>query len=88
MNTEKPYPVLVIAAFVCFAIVLMLLALIGTNGPASVDAAKKAPQTTGMAVPRVSDEKAVPVPTTPSIDIAGDSDLAAQGRANKIRSSR
>ena len=85
MNPEKPYPVLVIAAFVCFAIVLMLWVLIGTNGPASMDAAKKSPQTTSMAVPRVSDEKAVPVPTTPSNDMAGDSDRAAQGPANKIR---
>ena len=85
MNPEKPYPVLVIAAFVCFAIVLMLWALIGTNGPASMDAAKKSPQPTGMAVPRVSDEKAVPVPGTPSNDTAGDSDRAAQGPVNKTR---
>jgi hypothetical protein len=85
MNPEKPYPVLVIAAFVCFAIVLMLWVLIGTNGPASMDAAKKSPQTTSMAVPRVSDEKAVPVPTTPSNDMAGDSDRAAQGPVNKTR---
>jgi hypothetical protein len=32
MNPEKPYPVLVIAAFVCFAIVLMLWVLIGRSG--------------------------------------------------------
>jgi len=79
MNPEKPYPVIVITAFVCFAIVLMLWALIGTNGPASMDAAKKSP------VPRVSDEKAVPVPATPSNDTAGNSDRAAQGPANKTR---
>lgn len=85
MNPEKPYPVLVIAAFVCFAIVLMLWVLIGTNGPASMDAAKKSPQTTSMGVPRVSDEKAASVPTTPSNNMAGDSDRAAQGPANKTR---
>lgn len=85
MNPEKPYPVLVIAAFVCFAIVLMLWVLIGTNGPASMDAAKKSPQTTNMGATRVSDEKATSVPTTPSNDMAGDSDRAAQGPANKTR---
>jgi hypothetical protein len=43
MAPQKPYPVLVIAAFVCFAIVLMLWVLIGTNGPTSRDAGSKPP---------------------------------------------
>jgi hypothetical protein len=44
---NKAYPVLVIAASVAFAVILMLWALYGTNGPTSLDATKKAPQTSG-----------------------------------------
>jgi hypothetical protein len=46
-SDNKPYPILIIAACVGFAIVLMLWALYGTNGPTSLDATKKAPQTIG-----------------------------------------
>ncbi|MFQ3452643.1 hypothetical protein PMN64_04875 [Bradyrhizobium sp. UFLA01-814] len=41
---RKPYAVLVIVALVCFAIVLVLWARIGTNGPASMDAKRKSPE--------------------------------------------
>jgi len=44
-SDNKPYAILTILAFVAFAIVLMLWALYGTNGPASMDASKKASQT-------------------------------------------
>jgi hypothetical protein len=46
-SDNKAYPILVIAACVGFAIVLMLWALYETNGPTSLDASKKPPQTTG-----------------------------------------
>lgn len=46
---NKPYPVIIIAGFAGLAIILMLWALVGTNGPASMDASKKPPQTTGSA---------------------------------------
>src|ERR1700730_429725 len=42
---NKPYAIMVIAAFVCFAVLLMLLAfwaLYEPNGPSSLDATKKA----------------------------------------------
>jgi hypothetical protein len=42
---NRPYAILAIAAFVAFAIILMLWALYGTNGPSSLDATKKASQT-------------------------------------------
>ena len=46
-SDNKAYPILFIVACVGIAIVLMLWALYGTNGPTSLDASKKAPQTTG-----------------------------------------
>jgi len=85
MNPDKPYPVLVIAAFVGFAIVLMVWALTGTHGPTSMDAAQKSLQTTGAAIPPASNEKAVPAPTAPSNETVGDSDRATQGPVNKNR---
>jgi hypothetical protein len=48
---NKPYAIMVIAAFVGFAILLMFWALYGTNGPSSLDATKKAPQTAGSTAP-------------------------------------
>jgi hypothetical protein len=48
---NKPYAIIVIAAFVGFAILLMFWALYGTNGPSSLDATKKAPQTVGSTAP-------------------------------------
>ena len=50
---RKPCAVLVIVAVGCFAIVLMPWALIGTNGTAGMDAAKKSLQTTSMVVPSI-----------------------------------
>jgi len=46
-SDNKAYPILFIVACVGIAIVLMLWALYGTNGPTSLDASKKPPQTTG-----------------------------------------
>lgn len=60
MNPDKPYPVLVIAAFVGFAIVLMVWALTGTHGRTSMDAAQKSSQTTGAAIPRHRTKKPFP----------------------------
>jgi hypothetical protein len=40
-------PILIIAAAAGLAVVLMLWALYGTNGPTSLDASKKPSQTTG-----------------------------------------
>jgi hypothetical protein len=48
---NKPYAIMVIAAFVGFAILLMFWALYGTNGPSSLDATKEAPQTVGSTAP-------------------------------------
>jgi hypothetical protein len=48
---NKPYAILAIAACVGFAVVLMFWALYGTNGPTSLDATKKAPQTVGSTAP-------------------------------------
>jgi hypothetical protein len=48
---NKPYAIMVIAAFVGFAILLMFWALYGTKGPSSLDATKKTPQTVGSTAP-------------------------------------
>jgi hypothetical protein len=53
---NKPYPVLIIAAFVTLGVVVMLWALYGTNGPTSMDATKKASQTTSSSASPASDE--------------------------------
>ena len=82
MNPDKPYPVLVIAAFVGFAIVLMVWALTGTHGRTSMDAAQKSSHPVRPSPP-ASNEKAVPAPTAPSNETVGDSD-----RATKVQSIR
>jgi hypothetical protein len=50
-HDNKPYAIMVIAAFVGFAVLLMFWTLYGTNGPSSLDATKKAPQTVGSTAP-------------------------------------
>ena len=47
MQNPDNRPILIIAASADLAVVLMLWALYGTNGPTSLDASKKPSQTTG-----------------------------------------
>jgi hypothetical protein len=76
-SEEKPYPVLIIGAFVGFAIILMVWALAGTNGPSSLDATKKPSQATENASKETTGsatkEPPVPAPTAPRNDTVGDS---------------
>jgi hypothetical protein len=44
-------PVLIIVGCVCAAMIVMLWALYETNGPNSMDALRKPPQTTGSSSP-------------------------------------
>ena len=80
---RRPYAVPVIVAFVCFAIVLMLWALIGTNGPAGMDAANKLLQNHQHGRPEYRMKRLFRSPWPPSN--AGDSDRADQGPVNKSR---
>ena len=51
MQNPDNRPVLIIGACAGVAVVLMLWALYGTNGPTSMDASKKPSQTTGSTRP-------------------------------------
>jgi hypothetical protein len=51
MQNPDNRPVLIIGACTGVAVVLMLWALYGTNGPTSMDASKKPSQTTGSTRP-------------------------------------
>jgi hypothetical protein len=81
-NPDKnAFPVFVIAAFVGLAVVLMLWALVQTNGPTSMDVSKKGFQSTGS----ISSQSAVPAPPAPRNDAAWDSYRGAEVPQSKSR---
>jgi hypothetical protein len=79
MKRNVPYAIIFPIGVVCFAVVLMVWAIVGTNGGRSDSASG----TSGSTATRQS-EPAVRVPTIPNNDTAGDS-ARITGPLNKSR---
>jgi hypothetical protein len=80
MKRNVPYAIIVPIAVVCFAVVLMLWSMAGTNG----DGGTRSGETTGRAYTH-SNEMPVQAPTAPSNDTGADSARTPNTPLNKSR---
>jgi|1185.fasta_scaffold269105_1 hypothetical protein len=83
MNANRPYPAIIILAFVALAILLMLWSMRGTNGPENASVPPKG-QTTGSAATSPRDVP-IPAPTAQRNDTASDSARSQPGPQNTNR---
>jgi len=80
MKRDVPYAMIIPIAVVCFAVILMLWAMAGTNSGGRT----RSGETTGSAYTRPN-EMPVQAPTAPSNDTAADSARTANPQLNKRR---
>jgi hypothetical protein len=80
---DIPYAIMVPIVVICFAMILMIWAMSGTNG-GRLESQGPTASTTGTASPRPSGN-AVRAPAASGNDTAGDSARATKGLENKSR---